>query len=168
MIRSDHGHAFFPDLVRTMGAHGFREVADAAKAIPDADLVLKRQTWNTNRAIVVVSLPEVPADFASYIRRLRKPVAFRCGFFPIFWGIGIQIVTVAPGLAQSDIDPSQHVALVDNQWAIVQSLFLVDPAAQTYQTARTWGQLVTGTYQDAIAGVLARHYSCYSMEPTPR
>jgi len=151
-------HAFLPDLVRTMGAHRFREVADAAKAIADADVVLKRQTWNTNRAIVVVSLPEVPADFAGYIRRLRKSVAFRCGFFPVFWVIGIQVVIVAPGLAQSDIDPSQHLARVDNQWAIVQSMFLVDPVAQAYLVGRTWGQFVTGQYQDAIAGVLARHF----------
>ena len=149
---------FFPDLVRTMGAQGFREVAGAAQAIPDADLVLKRQTWNTNRAIVVVGLPKVPVDFAGYIQRLRRSVAFRCGFFPILWGIGIQVVIVAPGLAESGIDPSQHVARVDNQWAIVQSVFLVDPVAQAYRAERTWGQFVTGPYEEAIAGVLARSF----------
>ena len=150
-----------------MGAHGFREVAGAARSIPDADLVLKRQTWNTNRAIVVVSLAEVPVDFTGYIHRLRRSVAFRCGFFPVFWGIGIQVVIVAPGLTQSGIDPSQHVARVDNQWAIVQSVFLVDPVARAYRAGRAWGQFVTGPYQEAIAGVLARHFSCCGVEPTP-
>lgn len=146
-----------PDLTRTMAEHGFRQVTDIEQ-IPDTTLLLKRQTWNTNRAIVVVSLAQIPADFGDYLRQLRRRVAFRCGFFPFFWGIGVQVVVVASGLSRSGIDPTQHVARVDNQWAIVQSVFLADPTAHTYQTGRTWGQFVTGTFQDAIVMVLSRHF----------
>ena len=74
-----------PDLTRTMAEHGFRQVTDIEQ-IPDTTLLLKRQTWNTNRAIVVVSLAQIPADFGDYLRQLRRRVAFRCGFFPFFWG----------------------------------------------------------------------------------
>ena len=56
------------------------------------------------------------------------------------------------------MDFARHVALIDNQWAIVQSLFLVDTADGSYSSARSWGQFVTGKYQDAIAEVLSHHF----------
>ncbi|MDA3963490.1 MAG: hypothetical protein PF961_22120 [Planctomycetota bacterium] len=146
-----------PDLINTMNKHGFRQVADTA-TIPTATLLLKRQTWNTNRAIVVVSLDQTPDDFHDYLKQLRRSVAFKCRFFPYFWGIGIQAIIVAPGISNSDIVPSQHVAVIDNQWAIIQSIFLADPADNTYQTGRTWGQLVTGKFQDAISNSLSHHF----------
>jgi hypothetical protein len=145
------------DLIETMAEQGFSQVSDI-RAVPDATLLLKRQTWNTNRAMVVVSLAQAPSDIGNYLRQLRKRVAFKCGFCPFFWGIGIQVIMVAPGLSQSCIDPAQHVARVDNQWAIVQSIFLADPAAGTYRAGRTWGQFVTGKFQDAISTVLSRHF----------
>jgi hypothetical protein len=145
------------DLMRTMANHGFREVPGTA-AISDAILLLKRQTWNTNRAIVIVCPTQIPTDIRDYLRRLRRRVAFRCGFFPFFWGIGIQVVIVAPGFSQSGIDPTQYVARVDNQWAIVQSIFFVDPVVHTYQAAHTWGQFATGKFQDAIFLALSRHF----------
>jgi hypothetical protein len=145
------------DLTETMAEQGFSEVSDM-RALPDATLLLKRQTWNTNRAIVVVSPTETPSDIDEYLRQLRKRVAFRCGFFPFFWGIGIQVIVVAPGLSQGGIDPGKYVARVDNQWAIIQSVFLADPTAGTYRAGRTWGQFVTGRFQDAISTVLSRHF----------
>ncbi len=148
---------FIADLTRTMAEHGFRQVADTC-GIPDTVLILKRQTWNTNRAIVVVALAQPPADTQAYLRKLRRGIAFRCGFFPFFWGIGIQVVLVAPGILQSSIEPSQHVARVDNQWAIIQSVFLADSASQTFRSGRTWGQFVTGKFQDAISVILSRHF----------
>jgi hypothetical protein len=138
--------------------YGFRRVPDCAKAIPDANLLLKRQTWNTNRAIVVVSLAQIPTDLGSYLKRLRKQVAFKCGFFPIFWGVGIQVIIIAPGASDNSVDPARHVSRIDNQWAVIQSLFLVDPATQTYRAASTWGQFVTGKFQDAISATLSRHF----------
>ena len=134
-----------------------------ASGAPNVELLLKRQTWNTNRAIVVAALPEVPSDFASYLRGLRRWVAFRCGFFPFFWGIGIQVILVVPGLARSSLDPTKHAARMDNQWAIVQSVFLVDPSAQIYRSARTWGQFVTGKSHDAIAGVLEQYFQLQNL-----
>ncbi len=65
---------------------------------------------------------------------------------------------MAPGLAQSGLDPKKYVAHVDNQWAIIQSIFLVDPSAKVYRSARTWGQFVTGKYQDSIDAALNQHF----------
>jgi hypothetical protein len=151
-------NSFLADLVNVMKSHGFSEVAGASNSIPNVALLLKRQNWNTNRSIVVVTLPEEPNNFAEFLMGLRKSVAFKCGFFPFFWGIGIQAVVVAPGFVQSGLDPKKHVALVDNQWAIIQSIFLVDPAAQVHRSARTWGQFVTGKFQDSIQAVLSQHF----------
>jgi hypothetical protein len=145
------------DLMRTMANHGFRQVPGTT-AISDAMLLLKRQTWNTNRAIVIVCPTQIPTDIRDYLRQLRRRVAFRCGFFPFFWGIGIQVVVIAPGCSQIGIDPTQYLARVDNQWAIVQSIFFVDPVAHTYQAAHTWGQFATGKFQDAIFLALSRHF----------
>ena len=54
---------------------------------------------------------------------------------------------------------SRYVASIDNQWAIVQSVFFADPEARSYVGARTWGQVVTGPFQDAIAAALAKHFT---------
>lgn len=147
---------FLSDLTRTMAEHGFRSVPITA-ALSDVTLLLKRQTWNTNRAIVVACPAQIPTDIRAYLHQLRKQVAFQCGFFPFFWGIGIQVIVIAPGISRSGIDPAQHVARIDNQWAIVQSIFLADSASRTYQTARTWGQFVTGKFQDAVSEALSRY-----------
>lgn len=144
-------------LILSLKDHGFRRVLDVER-IPDATLVLKRQTWNTNRAVVVIRPQSIPEDFSKYLRQVRRLVAWRCGFFPGLWGIGIQVVVIAGGLSGNSIDPSLHVARLDNQWAIVQSLFLADPVSQTFREARSWGQFVTGKFQDTIHNVLT---SCF-------
>jgi hypothetical protein len=147
---------FLTDLSRTMAEYGFRSVPITA-ALSDVTLLLKRQTWNTNRAIVVACPAQIPPDIRVYLHQLRRQIAFKCGFFPVFWGIGIQVIVIAPGLSKSGIDPAQHIARVDNQWAIVQSIFLADSASRTYQSGRTWGQFVTGKFQDAVSEALSRH-----------
>lgn len=139
-----------------MAEQGFRSVPVTA-VLSDVTLLLKRQTWNTNRAIVVACPARIPADIRVYFHQIRKQVAIKCGFFPVFWGIGIQVIVFAPGLSKSDIDPAHHLARVDNQWAIVQSIFLADSESRTYKSARTWGQFVTGKFQDAVSEALSRH-----------
>lgn len=44
----------------------------------------------------------------------------------------------------------------DNHWSIIQSVFIVQAGVGLVATARTWGQYVTGKYQDVIEAVLAR------------
>jgi hypothetical protein len=143
-------------LTQAMAEHSFGQVANI-KNIPDAVLLLKRQTWNTNRAIIVVSPKQIPSDVHGYLIQIRNRVAFKCGFFPLFWGIGVQVV-VATGLLEDSINPAEHVNYVDNQWAIIQSVYLVDLDKKTYRTGRTWGQFITGKFQDAITDVLSKEF----------
>lgn len=148
---------FIPDLLQTLGLQGFRQLSAPDKTIPGAVALLKRQNVITNRAVVVLDLPEVPKQFGQYVATLRKQIAFRCGFFPFFYGVGIQLVLAAPDVIHSGLRPSDYVARIDNQWAIVQSVFLVDTGEHKFVTSRSWGQVVTGQFQDAIAEAIGRH-----------
>ena len=67
----------------------FEIVQGYERKIPEGICLLKRQTWNTNRAICVVQLSETPSNINSYIKNLRTRVAFKVGFFPLLWGLGL-------------------------------------------------------------------------------
>ena len=152
------------DLKSVLAEFGFRQVEDFS-AVCDAVMLLKRQTLNMNRAVVVVQATEMPADFRSYLKRLRRLVAFKCGFFPFFWGIGIQVVVFAKGACESGIDPAAYVAKIDNQWSIVQSLFLVDTESESFSVGRSWGQTVSSGFQEEIFRTLARNYNAVTASP---
>ena len=110
---------------------------------------LHRKTWNTNRGVVLARLER---DLASTIGALV--VAARAPLKHSWWAqLGLQIVleTDAPPPASTLerlVDPINH------QDILVQSVFAVGPDG-TWTEARTWGQVITGKYQDAIASVLA-------------
>jgi len=141
-----------------LAAHGFRPVETREKVPSNVLLLLKRQNFNTNRGVVVVHFDEVKADFGAYLKQLRSGVARECGFIPFFWGIGIQVVVLAGNLGESHSNPSQYLAVLDNQWAIIQSIFLVNVTRNEYYAARTWGQVISGKFQDAINGVLSQRF----------
>lgn len=150
---------FLSALAEALAEHKFRDVSEEGfGAIPDAVGLYPRQTWNTNRAVVVVNPAAVPESFGGYVLEVRSTTAKRCRYIPFFWGIGIQLVVVAPGLARAGIDPKAHVDAIDNQWAIVQSVFLIDPEVGTFQAGRTWGQVLSGRFQDTIERTLAGFY----------
>lgn len=145
-------------MLNSLSEHGFKSVSGYGKRIPECVSLLKKQTWNTNRAICVVELNVLPKDMRTYLKGLRTRVAFRVGFFPLFWGLGLQVVVVCPGIKSLEQDPVDFVAKVDNQWAIIQSVFLVDPGDRSFREGRTWGQFLTGKYQDAISNELRVSY----------
>lgn len=150
---------FLNDLEKSMAGWGFQRVDHPGRIDTSAVLLLKRQTWNTNRAVLVVSPVSCPDDFKTWLRQLRRKTAFRCRFLPLFWGIGIQIVVIARGISRRDLVPHAFVARIDNQWAIIQSLFLVDPDVPDSIEGRSAGQFVTGKFQDSISACLGRHFS---------
>jgi hypothetical protein len=146
-------------LKLSLDEFGFKPVQGYEKKIPECTSLLKRQTLNTNRAICVVKLSEIPDDIDSYIKGLRTKVAFKIGFFPLLWGLGLQVVILCPGIINGSFSPNDYVAKIDNQWAIVQSVFFVDPQKNEFIEGRTWGQVVTGKFQDAIARELQVSYA---------
>jgi hypothetical protein len=145
-------------ISESLATFGFRPVETREKVPSNVCLLLKRQTFNTNRAIVVARLQDVGPDFQAYLKQLRSGVARECGFIPFFWGIGIQVVVLADTLGESAANPSRYLAVLDNQWAIIQSIFLVDLTRGEYFTARTWGQVITGKFQDALNRVLSEQF----------
>jgi hypothetical protein len=110
--------------------------------------VWARKTWNTNRGVVLLRLPRGahPGRLSQQLKiRLGKAI----GYFPFFYGLGLQLVWAGTGIATIDPDLSRFVDRFDNQRAIVQSLFVIDLDRHTVQRARTWVQVVTGKFQDA-------------------
>ncbi|MFO8060015.1 MAG: hypothetical protein R6U70_05105 [Bacillota bacterium] len=145
------------EISDAMASHGFTEVESAAAVMPGVGPLLRRRGLSGNRAVVVAELAEPPSSLHSYLRELRRRVAFHCGFFPIIWAIYMQVVLIAPGIADAGFNSADHVARMDNQWANIQSVFLVDPSAGLFYWARTWGQFLSGGQQDDISAVLSRH-----------
>lgn len=137
---------------------GFRPVNDPGSLISGCVHLSKRQTLNTNRAICVIEIKELPDDMESYLKSIRNKVAMKVGFFPLLWGLGLQVVLVCPNAAGLNAQISKFVAKVDNQWAIIQSIFFVDPIKAEFISARTWGQVVTGKFQDEIFSQLSQCY----------
>jgi hypothetical protein len=72
----------------------------------------------------------------------------------MLYEVGLQVIIVGDGLEQTlDLPDSLRgvVDLLSNQFVVLQSVFVVDTSTNRYAAARTWGQVITGEYQDAIA-----------------
>lgn len=137
---------------------GFSPIETPSGLIPDCVYLAKRQTFNTNRAICVIQLSALPRDVGAYLKSVRNKVAFKVGFFPLFWGLGLQVILMCPGATSLEASVSDFVARVDNQWAIIQSVFFVDPIKAEFIEARAWGQFVTAKFQDEISRQLEASY----------
>lgn len=138
---------------------GFKEINMPFSKHSECVLLLKKQTLNINRAIAVVKFSEVPQDLDNYLKVLRKNVAFKVGFFPLFYGVGIQVIIIANCIDLENINTINLVSKVDNQWSIVQSVFMLDTTRKLFNATRTWGQIVTGKYQNKIGEVIESEYA---------
>jgi hypothetical protein len=125
-----------------------RTIAASLEGIEIA-AVWARKTFNTNRGAVVLRLPdgEHPGPLS---QRLKIPLGKAIGYFPFFYGIGLQLVWVGRGAFPLSPSLDGFVDKIDNQRSIVQSLFVVDLDNGVMESARTWGQVITGKFQDAI------------------
>lgn len=145
-------------LEKELSSYGFKRVKLNDSFYEDCKLILKRQTWNTNRAVCILERESIPDNFDLYIKEMRKAVALKVKFIPLFYGVGIQFVLICPGILRTITEPKDFVSKIDNQWAIVQSLFLIDTDANTFKEGRTWGQVVTGRYQDVISNTISASF----------
>lgn len=113
---------------------------------------LHRKTWNTNRGVAVTKAP-AGFDVRAYVETLRassvRPLRHS------WWAqLGLQIVLESDGPPPSETDLAPLVDRVNHQGVLVQSVFVIDATTGQWRQARTWGQLVTGKFQDAIAAGL--------------
>jgi hypothetical protein len=117
--------------------------------------IWKRQNLNMNRAVAVIHLDALPEDLAPLLKKVKKEAAFRCGFFPFFYGLGTQLILIVAGSISQKPEVLRYVDKIDNQWSIIQSIFVVQADSGLVDSARTWGQIFTGKFQNAIMAALA-------------
>jgi len=110
-----------------------------------------RRTWNTNRAVFLAQTdPRDPAALGAHVEALRRESGRVFG--SSWWSqLGLQLVLEVSGTLPSQSRLQGLVARYNTQEILVQSLFAVEPSTLERTSARTWGQVVTGKFQDAIA-----------------
>ena len=110
-----------------------------------------RKTWNTNRAVAHLRAPAGDGDLGELAQSLKMQLGQSLGYFPFFYGLGLQVVWSGEGILGRAQRLESSVDSVDNQRCIIQSIFVVDFAESRFVQARTWGQVITGKFQDRIA-----------------
>ena len=106
------------------------------------------KTWLVNRGVIVIDAPD-PAQAA---QRVKLEAGEQLGRVPFFYGMGLQVVVLGPLIPQGQLE--QAVDKIDNQRCIVQAIWVVDLDAGEMVSHRTWGQVVSAKYQDAIEGAI--------------
>jgi len=118
--------------------------------------VWKRKTWNTNRAVAVISLPESNGHSGEFAQNVKKPLGKLIGYVPILYPLGLQIVLTGNSIINMKDNLEKFIDKFDNQRVVLQSIHVVDFASMENVSAHTWGQYTTGRFQNAIeSGILS-------------
>ena len=141
-------------LEAKLAPHGFKTVeAEGSLAARGVRKLWHRKTWNTNRGVVHADPGKVL--LGEFVERMRYEAGPFLG--SSCWSqLGLQVVLAID--AARVPTPEQLTTCVDavnTQGILIQSVFAVDPSSGEWSQARTWGQFVTGKYQDAIAEGIA-------------
>jgi hypothetical protein len=143
------GHA----LTLRLAPHGFRTVEpDEGGRSIGITLALHRKTWNTNRGVLLVAIPALaPSTIGAQVQVLRSEGERLLG--SSWWSqLGLQLVfEVESSALPSAGHLSSLVDAVNTQGVLVQSIFAIHGPSGARVEARTWGQMITGKFQDAIA-----------------
>jgi len=116
----------------------------------------KRKTWNTNRGIALISMPADAANAGEYALDIRKAAGRPIGYIPFLHELGLQLVLCGPGIVKKAEGLDRYVTKVNNSTVLLQSLHVVDTDRVGSLSVRTWGQLITGKYIDAIEEGISR------------
>ena len=109
-----------------------------------------RKTWNTNRGIALVSLPEAIDQPGKYAQSIKMPLGRLLGYVLFFYPLGLQIILAGNSILEKTGELEKSLDLYDNQQVVLQSINVVDLAEWKSVAVRTWGQYETGRFQDAI------------------
>ena len=145
-------------LKDAFGPLGFRDAGIDCTDESGLWLILRRQTWNTNRAIALIRLHSLPEQFRDYLRDRKREIAKLAGSFPFFYVLGLQAVIICETPVDERMDLSAYTDKFDDQRSILQSIYVIDETRGDFMHARTWGQAITGKYQDEIVNCLRRLY----------
>ena len=136
--------------------HGFQrfEAAAAPSSLPWI-AAWKRKTWNTNRGVALIALPDAAPHAGEFALDIRAQAGKAIGYIPFLYELGLQLVLVGPGILAKGEGLDRYVTKINNSTVLLQSLHLVDPVSGDSRSVRTWGQVVTGKFIDAIEQSLA-------------
>lgn len=139
-------------LERHLGPMGFVTVA------PDDNLrelgvlqMYRRKNWNTNRGVAVARLGS--GSLPAYVEVLRNEVGRGLG--SSWWNqLGLQLVIEMGGPPAPRSELAPLVAKVNTQGVLVQSVSTYERTTGAFSHERTWGQVITGRFQDGICAAL--------------
>jgi hypothetical protein len=133
--------------------HGFRTHSHPRMDALDCIAFWRLCTLNINRAVAVLRLPESEIGVGEYCQKMKWRLLWLTRFVPFIYELGLQVVVCGDGLEQLLGTPDMLKRQVDsfsNQFVVLQSIFAVDTQTRRFTQTRTWGQVVTAKYQDAI------------------
>ena len=117
----------------------------------------KRKTWNSNRAIALIALPDRAPHAGEYALDIRPAAGKALGYIPFLYELGLQLILTGPGILKKGEGLDRYVTKINNSTVLLQSIHLVDPETRESRSVRTWGQVVTGKFIDAIEEGLAAY-----------
>jgi hypothetical protein len=142
-----------------VAVHGFRQFKPAAALSPLPWIAAwKRKTWNTNRGIALLAMSEQATHAGEHALDIRVQAGKAIGYLPFLYELGLQLILVGPGILKKGEGLDRYVTKVNNSTVLLQSIHLVDPVANASFSVRTWGQIVTGRFIDAIETGIARFF----------
>jgi hypothetical protein len=117
----------------------------------------KRKTWNTNRGIALIALPEGTGPAGDYALDVRAAVGKEIGYIPFLYELGLQLILCGTDVLKRGDGLDRYVTKINNSTVLLQSIHLVDLQGAGHRSVRTWGQVITGPFIDAIESALSRY-----------
>jgi hypothetical protein len=135
----------------------------------------RRLTWNSNRAVAVLTLQDANTEIGPFCQQMKWKLLWQTFSIPAIYNLGLQII-----VCRDHANPPNtkyrikgYVDKFDNQFVVLQSIFVVEfgdsdlltavattpgvnvPMKNRYAATTTWGQWLTGRFQDSIAKAIA-------------
>lgn len=135
--------------------HSIENIFDVEEVV-----VWRRRTWNSNRAVLLIRLSDKNIESIKNLGAFSQQIKFKAGKqigYKIFlYALGLQIIYYGDDFGDLTHTIKGHVDKYDNQRVVLQSIFLLDRACKTMESTRTWGQFLTGQYQDIIENTIGK------------
>lgn len=134
-----------------LNRHSFQRMTETPN-LPGVEIaaVWKRRNINMNRAVALLPFSDVGQSPGQFAQLIKVPLGKAIGYIPVLNELGLQMIIAGPELLAWSANLDSFLDKINNQRVILQSLHIVDLTARDSASARTWGQAITGRYQDAI------------------
>jgi|GEM_PF-5313838 len=117
-------------------------------------VLLRKNNLLINVGIVMLHIDPQFKDinYAKLCKQIKFRIAFKVLFIPLFYAFFHQFIIVDEDVIEEDsyFKLGDSIDSIDNQISITQSITLVDSYRKKYIHVRTWGQVISGKFQNAI------------------